>query len=93
MEDFTPEQAAEQMEAWGKWMAGAGSSLADPGAPLAGGTAVRDDGTTGSPGDLNGYSIVQADSLSDAVALTKGHPFLAEGKGRFSIEVLELQPM
>jgi hypothetical protein len=54
---------------------------------------VADDGTTREPGDLNGYSIVQADTLAAAKALTEKHPFLAEGKGRFTIEVFELAPM
>jgi hypothetical protein len=93
MAEFTPEQSAGQMEAWGKWMSEAGSSLTDPGAPFAARTVVTDDGSTGTAGDLNGYTIVQADNLDAAVALTKGHPFLSEGKGRFSIEIFELAPM
>jgi hypothetical protein len=93
MSEFTPEQSAEQMQAWGKWMGAVGPSLADPGAPFANRTSVADDGSTGAPGDLNGYSIVEADSLDAAVALTSDHPFLSEGKGRFSVEIFELAPM
>jgi hypothetical protein len=93
MTEFTPEESAAQMEAWGKWMSEAGSSLADPGAPFAARTAVTDDSSAATPGDLSGYSIVQADNLDAAVALTKGHPFLSEGKGRFIIEIFELAPM
>jgi hypothetical protein len=93
MEQFTPEQAAEQTKAWGDWMNGVGSALVDPGAPFAERGAVGDDGTSRTPSDQNGYSIVQADSLEEARTLLKGHPFLAEGKGRFSVEVFELAPM
>jgi hypothetical protein len=67
MEDFTPEQSAEQMKA--------------------------DDGTSPAPSDQNGYTIVEADSIDGARALTDGHPFLSEGKGRFTVEIFELVPM
>jgi hypothetical protein len=93
MEDFTPEQGEEQMRAWGEWMGRVGPALADGGAPFGTRAAVSDDGTTPDPGDLNGYTIVEADSLDAARALLDGHPFLAEGKGRFSVEVFELVPM
>ena len=93
MEDFTPEQSAEQMKAWGDWMGRVGSALVDGGAPFGQRTAVSDDGTSPAPSDQNGYTIVEAASVDDARALTDGHPFLSEGKGRFTIEVFELVPM
>jgi len=93
MEDFTPEQSAEQTKAWGDWMAKVGSALVEPGAPFAARTAVGDDGSSPKPSQQNGYTIVEADSLEGAQTLVKGHPFLAEGKGRFSIEIFELAPM
>lgn len=93
MEDFTPEQSAEQAKAWGDWMGRIGSALVDPGAPFAGRSAVADNGSSPTPSDQNGYSIVEASDIADAKALLKGHPFLAEGKGRFSVEIYELAPM
>ena len=45
MEDFTPEQSAEQTKAWGEWMGRVGSALVDPGAPFAERTAVVDNGS------------------------------------------------
>ena len=93
MEDFTPEQSAEQMKAWGDWMGRVGSALVDGGAPFGERTAVSDDGTSPAPSDQNGYTIVEAGSLDGARALTDGHPFLSEGKGRFTIDVFELVPM
>jgi hypothetical protein len=93
MEDFTPEQSEEQMRAWGEWMGRVGSALLDGGAPFGARTAVGDDGTSPAPGDLNGYTIVEAASLDAARGLLDGHPFLSEGKGRFSVEVFELVPM
>ncbi len=93
MEEFTPEQSAEQMKLWGDWMGRVGSALVDGGAPFGARASVADDGTSPAPGELNGYSLVEADSLDAARGLLEGHPFLAEGKGRFSIEVFELVPI
>jgi hypothetical protein len=93
LEDFTPEQAAEQQQAWGEWMGRVGSALADPGTPFGARMAVADDGTTPAPSELNGYTIVEADTLEAARALVEKHPFLSEGKGRFSIDIFELVPM
>jgi hypothetical protein len=93
MDTFTPEQSAEQAKAWTDWMSRAGSALVDGGAPFGARAAVADDGSNPSPSDQNGYSIVTADSLDDARKLVESHPFLAEGKGRFSIEIFELAPM
>jgi hypothetical protein len=93
MEEFTPEQTEEQTRAWGDWMGRVGPNLVDPGSPFGARSAVCDDGTSGAPGDLNGYTIVEADSVDAARALLDGHPFLSEGKGRFAIDVFELVPM
>ena len=93
MEDFTPEQSAEQMRAWGEWMGKVGSAMVDGGAPFGARATVSDDGTSPAPSDQNGYTIVEAGSLDGARALTDGHPFLSEGKGRFTVEIFELVPM
>ncbi len=93
MADFTSEQSAEQMRAWGEWMGRVGSALVDGGAPFGDRSAVGDDGSSPAPRDLNGYTIVEADSLDAARALVDGHPFLSDGKGQFTIEIFELVPM
>lgn len=93
MEEFTPEQGAQQLKAWTEWAAQVGPALVDFGSPFGEGTALSDDGSSAQPGEQNGYSIVEADSLDAAQALAKDHPFLAEGKGRFAIEIFELLPM
>jgi hypothetical protein len=93
MENFTPEQSAEQAKAWGDWIGRVGSALVDPGAPFAERAAVGDDGSSPRPSDQNGYSIVEAGSLDAARGLLKDHPFLSEGKGRFQVEIFELAPM
>lgn len=47
-------------------------ALPDTGAPFAAGTSVVDDGTLAEASDLNGYSIVEADTLDGAKALADG---------------------
>jgi hypothetical protein len=91
--DFTPEESEAQMKLWTDWMGKVGGSLVDGGAPLGARFSLADDGTDREAGDLNGYTIVEADSLDGARALLDGHPFLTEGKGRFAVEVFELLPM
>ena len=93
MENLTAEQSQAQMQAWGEWIGRLGPALADVGNPFGAGAAVSDDGSSPVPGDLNGYSIVEADNLAAALALADKHPFLTEGRGRFTVEVFELVPM
>jgi hypothetical protein len=93
MAEFTAEQSDDQMKAWGEWMARVGSALVDGGSPFGERAAVADNGKSTTPSDQNGYSIVEAANLDAARELLKGHPFLAEGKGRFAIDVYELLPM
>ena len=93
MDDIPPEQGEELAAAWTAWSESAGPALVDFGNPFGARTAVGDDGKTRDASDLNGYTIVQADNLEAAKALTEKHPFLTEGKGRFAIEVYELVPM
>jgi len=92
-DEMGPEATAEIMAAWEKWMGGLGSALVDGGAPFGQRTAVCDDGSSGTTTDLNGYTVVEAESLEAAQKHTQDHPFLSEGKGRFTLEVFELVPM
>jgi hypothetical protein len=91
--DLPPEQGAERMAAFAAWMEKLGGALVDPGSPFGAGTSVVDDGTEGAPGQLIGYTIVQADDLAEAKALTDGLPFLSAGDGKSAVEILELLPM
>jgi hypothetical protein len=93
MEQFTPEQGAEQQAAYEAWGKRTGAALVDFGSPFGQRTAIRDDGAEVAASDQNGYTIVEAADLDAAKAHLVGHPFLAEGKGRFTIDVYELLPM
>lgn len=93
MSKITPEQGKAMMDAWMKWMKKVGKAIVDPGNPFGQGISVVDDGSQKKPAKLTGYTIVEAKTMAGAKALTKGHPFLTEGKGRFSIDLFEIIPM
>jgi YCII-related domain len=90
IEDMTPEQNDAQMAAWNAWMAKVGDALTDLGKPFGARSAVDGEGATGPGSDLNGYTLVTADSLDAARALCDGHPFLADGGSQFCVEIYEL---
>jgi hypothetical protein len=87
----TPEAQEQAMQAWGAWFGTLGDSVADVGNPF-GNSATVDSGgvTNGGKSGAGGYSIVSADSLSDAAAKAKGCPVLAGGG---SVEIYEAIPM
>ena len=93
MDQFTEEQSAEQMAAWGAWMGRIGPALTDGGAPFGARTAVLDSGATADASELQGYTIVEAENLEAAKALTEDHPFLSERNGHYSVEIFELVDM
>jgi hypothetical protein len=88
----TPEEQQKGMEAWMNWFGSLGEAVIDHGNPfaasctLAADGSVRDNGAAG----LTGYSIVSAESLSDAADKAKGCPVLSNGGG---VEVYEAMPM
>jgi len=93
MSEMSQEDATEVMQKWREWMGSIGGALKDMGAPFGPGASVIDDGTSGNAGLLNGYSILEADDIAGAIALTNGHPFLVEGEGNYAIDVYELMPV
>ncbi len=89
----TPELGAERTAAFGVWMQTVGAALVEGGRPFGSSASVRDDGTEATPGDLIGYTIVEADDLAAAKALTDGLPRLSNSDGKCAVEVFELLPM
>lgn len=90
---MSEEDAAAVLSGWTSWMEKVGPALVDVGTPFGSGASVVDDGSTGDPIALSGYSIVEAGSLSEARALADDHPFLSEGAGNYAIEVYEMMPV
>lgn len=90
--EATPADPAEMEAEMGRWMAWAGrvgDKMVDFGAPLAGGVAISVDGVTPSDREVGGYSLIEAEDLAAAQALTEDHPhLLAPGA---SIEIHEAQ--
>jgi hypothetical protein len=77
----SPEAREQMMAAFQAWAASAGDALADPGAPLGPSKIVTSDGVTDGAATerVGGYTVITADSLDDAVAVVKGHPFVGRG--------------
>jgi len=93
-EQMTEEQGAEVRNQWTTWLEKNGAGLSDIGTPFAGGRAsVGGDGKDQAPANLNGYSIVDADSLEEAKAFCDGHPFLHGSGADFAVDVFELTPI
>ena len=74
----TPEQAEQMKAAFGQWLEKAGSAVVDPGAPLRPATQVAN-GHAHPTVEIGGYSVIEAPTLEDAVAVLKSHPFVARG--------------
>jgi hypothetical protein len=72
----TPQEAALGLQAWVDWAHKLGSALVDPGKPLGNATRVSQDGAERTQSDVVGMSILQAESMDEALALTKGHHHL-----------------
>jgi hypothetical protein len=88
----SPEEQQAVMAAWGAWFGALGNKVVDGGNPTGSGVTLRPDGsrTDGGAGNLTGYSVISADSLSAAADLAKGCPVLTSGG---SVEVYEIIPV
>lgn len=79
---------AEVMAAWGAWFGQLGASVLDGGNPTGTAATVTSAGTSegGGANPASGYSLIDADSMDDAVAKAQGCPIVAGGG---SVEVCE----
>ena len=82
------EEIAAVTKAWTDWMGELGDALKDAGNPFTpAAKTISADGsvTGGSVGTMaTGYSIINADSLDDAVSLAKGCPVL-QGDAKITV--------
>jgi hypothetical protein len=85
----TAEEQAKAMEAWTTWFGQLGSALVDGGNPVGATKTVKADGSVsdGASGASTGYSIIQVNSIEEAVKASQMCPVLASGG---SVEVGEL---
>lgn len=87
----SPEEGAALMDRWRAWLAGLGEAAVNPGNPVGKSKTVSAGGVAddGGSNPLAGFSIVRADTIEAAIALTKGCPHLDHG----TIEVAEVIEM
>jgi hypothetical protein len=88
----TPEAQKAAMDAWTGWFGTLGDDIVDPGNPFGASSTVKSDGSSrdGGTAGIGGYSVISANSLSDAAGKAKGCPVLAGGG---SVEVYEAIPI
>jgi hypothetical protein len=87
----TPEAQEESMRVWTSWFGSLGDSVVDMGNPFSASSTVTAGGASnGGAPKLGGYSIVNAESLTEAAQKADGCPVLQSGG---SVEVYEAVPM
>ena len=91
MKNNTPEQQKAGMDNWMAWMKSHEASFVDRGAPLGKNKRVTKDGASDVRNEITGYSVVQAESHDEAVALFADSPHL-QMPGAY-VDVLELMQM
>ena len=74
----SPEEGMAQMTKYKAWLSGLGEAVVSPANPFGNTHTVNSDGSVvaGSTSSMSGYSIVEADSLDDAISMVKDCPFL-----------------
>jgi hypothetical protein len=72
----TPEDAMAGMQLWVDWAQRIGTGLVDPGKPLGRAIRVTKDGASSTESDIVGMSILQAESMADALEMVKDHHHL-----------------
>ena len=83
----TPAGTEVEIERWQSWFGRIGPAIVDPGNPVGTAKTVSAEGVTDSGGDnpLSGYTIIQTESINQAIELAKACPIIGDG----SIEVTE----
>jgi len=88
----TPEEGKQHFAKYNEWLSSLGDSAVSPANPLKNTSTVNPDGsvTVGGNSNMSGYTIVEVESMEDALAIAKNCPFLDIGG---SLEVSELMKM
>ena len=89
MESSTPEQRQAGMEVWQAWAGKAGSAIVELGAPLGDGAIVGDGDAYN---DIAGFSILDADSQQDVMALLSDHPHFHTPGGQIEVHAMQRPP-
>ena len=89
-ETFTEEQSVASDLVRNSWVEDIGDALIDTGTRMTDGKALVDDGSIAESSDINGYSIIEAENMNEALKLVDGNPFLMDKTGNNRVEVFEL---
>jgi hypothetical protein len=86
------EEGMAQMAKYKSWLSALGESAVSPANPLGKTHTVGPDGavTEGGISAMSGYTIIETESIDDAIAVARDCPFLEMGG---SLEVSELMQM
>lgn len=84
----SPEDGAKNMEAWKAWNAGLGDAVVDPGLPVGPSKTITANGVedNGGANPASGMTVLQANSMDEAITLAKDCPHLS---GSGTIEIAE----
>ena len=88
----SPEEGKQHMAKYMEWLSALGDSAASPANPLKNTSTVNSDGTVTTVGTttMSGYTIIDVDSMDEALSSAKDCPFLDIGG---SLEVSEIMQM
>ena len=88
----SPEEGQKHMGKYKEWLSSLGEAAVSPANPIKSTSTVNPDGsvTSGGTTTMSGFTIVEADSEEDALAMAKSCPFLDMGG---CLEVSELIKM
>lgn len=88
----SPEAVAQMKTAFAAWVDSVGGSMVDPGAPVARAKTVTAGTVTDGHADgcVEGYTVLKATTIDEAVTLVASHPFLVRGGTLEVSEALDL---
>ena len=92
MSSASPEEMQKGMEPWMQWAQRCGTGLVDMGTPLGNAQIVSKQGAAQSQSTVVGYSVLQADTMDQAVEMLKAHPHL-DWMDACQVEVHECLPL
>ena len=84
----SPEDGAKHMAAWKAWSAGLGAAVVDPGMPVGPSKTItpRNVEEGGGPNPVSGITVIQAETMQEAISMARGCPHLS---GTGTIEIAE----
>lgn len=87
-----PEEGKQHFAKYMEWLSSLGDAAVSPANPIKSTCTVNPDGTVVEGGltGMSGFTLVEADSVAEAVAMAKRCPFLEIGG---SLEISELMKM